>query len=111
MGNMISSRSPYRIFLIFRSYLVDLVTTAHIFVKMLEQFVTQTRSLVVAKPKRKPRKKKSVKQSAKPQKSLEERWEGAGPELSAVMQDGIIPTVVPFDATLDTPIEEQKYII
>ncbi|THK33002.1 protein timeless homolog [Diachasma alloeum] len=94
-----------------RSYLVDLVTTAHIFLKMLEQFVTQSRSLVVAKLKRKPRKKNvknSNKEPTKPAKSLEERWEDAGPELSAVMQDGIIPTVVPFDATLDTPIEEQK---
>ncbi|XP_011305481.1 protein timeless homolog [Fopius arisanus] len=94
-----------------RTYLVDLVTTAHIFLKMLEQFVCQTRSLVVAKPKRKPRRKqakKASKESRKPPKSLEDRWEETAPELSAVMQDGIIPTVVPFDATLDTPIEEQK---
>ncbi|XP_063971887.1 protein timeless homolog [Diachasmimorpha longicaudata] len=94
-----------------RSYLADLVTTAHIFLKMLEQFVTQTRSLVVAKAKRKSRGKKGKKSNKEPAKvlqSLEERWESAGQELSAVMQDGIIPTVVPFDATLDTPIEEQK---
>jgi len=41
---------------------------------------------------------------------LEERWDIISSELSAVMQDGVIPEVVPFDATLDTPIDDQKYV-
>ncbi|CAD6215992.1 GSCOCG00004297001-RA-CDS [Cotesia congregata] len=99
-----------------RNYLVDLVTTTHLFVKMLEQFCDKSRNVMVAKTKAKKRKgtkkktkqKKEQEQTAAVQKSLDERWDDAGPELSAVMQEGIIPDVVPFDATLDTPIEDQK---
>ena len=40
--------------------------------------------------------------------SLEDRWDDVGPELSAVMQSNQIPVVIPFDATLDIPIDEQK---
>ena len=40
--------------------------------------------------------------------SVEDRWDDVGPELSAVMQSNQIPVVMPFDATLDTPIDEQK---
>ncbi|XP_044599449.1 protein timeless homolog isoform X2 [Cotesia glomerata] len=99
-----------------RNYLVDLVTTTHLFVKMLEQFCDKSRNVMVAKTKAKKRKgtqkktkqKKEQEQTTAVQKSLDERWDDAGPELSAVMQEGIIPDVVPFDATLDTPIEDQK---
>ncbi|XP_057326747.1 protein timeless homolog [Microplitis mediator] len=99
-----------------RNYLVDLITTVHIFLKMLEQFCAHSRNVMVAKSKAKRR--KGTKKKNKPgkereqatavQKSLDERWDDAGPELSAVMQDGTIPDVIPFDATLDTPIEDQK---
>jgi len=41
---------------------------------------------------------------------LEERWDIVGPELSAVLRDAVIPVVMPFDATLDTPIDDQKYV-
>lgn len=85
---------------------------------MLEHFCAQSRNVMVAKSKAKRR--KSTKKKNKPekekeqttaiQKSLDERWDDAGPELSAVMQDGTIPDVIPFDATLDTPIEDQKYV-
>ena len=40
--------------------------------------------------------------------SLEDRWDEVGPELSVVMQANAIPEVVPFDATLEVSIEEQK---
>ncbi|KAG8037721.1 hypothetical protein G9C98_005932, partial [Cotesia typhae] len=99
-----------------RNYLVDLVITTHLFVKMLEQFCDKSRNVMVAKAKAKKRKgtkkktkqKKEQEQTAAVQKSLDERWDDAGPELSAVMQEGTIPDVVPFDAILDTPIEDQK---
>ena len=42
---------------------------------------------------------------------MEERWDIIGPELSAVMRDAVIPVVVPFDATLDMPIDDQKHVL
>ncbi|XP_011690831.1 PREDICTED: protein timeless homolog isoform X1 [Wasmannia auropunctata] len=97
-----------------RQYLVDLITTVHIFLKMLEHFCQKgQRSLVIqkVKPKRRKaekRKKKSTQENAITAPTLEERWDTVGPELSAVMRDAVIPVVVPFDATLDTPIDDQK---
>ncbi|XP_033230286.1 protein timeless homolog [Belonocnema kinseyi] len=98
-----------------RGYLVDLTTTAHIFLKMLEHFCGKSRTLIVQAKKKRSQKRKSQKKSMKetPQAppvplSLEDRWDDVGPELSAVMQTNQIPVVVPFDATLDTPIDEQK---
>lgn len=83
---------------------------------MLEQFCRTGRGLIVRKAKHKRRKnlkskKKTAKEDPKVVKSLEERWDDTAPELSAVMQDGVIPDVIPFDATLDTPMNEQKYLI
>ncbi|XP_034934838.1 protein timeless homolog isoform X2 [Chelonus insularis] len=94
-----------------RIYLVDLLTTVHIFLKMLEQFCAQGRNIVVAK--KKARRRKNVKRNLKgkiqrPVKSLNERWDETSPELSAVMQEGTIPTVIPFDAASDIPIDDQK---
>ncbi|KAG7212904.1 hypothetical protein KM043_002254 [Ampulex compressa] len=95
-----------------RQHLIDLVSTTHIFLKMLELFCAKgQRSIVVQKKKlrrQKRRAKKKSTQENKPTPSLEERWDQVGPEVSAVMQGGVIPEVVPFDATLDTPIDEQK---
>ncbi|XP_011874597.1 PREDICTED: protein timeless homolog isoform X1 [Vollenhovia emeryi] len=99
-----------------RQYLVDLVTTAHIFLKMLEHFCQRgQRHLVVQKVKAKRRKAKRNKKNPEPTRSnvtaaptLEERWDIVDIELSAVMRDGVIPVMVPFDATLNTPIDDQK---
>lgn len=44
-----------------------------------------------------------------PPPSVEERWDEISPQLSIVMREGTIPEVIPFDATLDVPIDEQKY--
>lgn len=44
-----------------------------------------------------------------PAPSMEERWDEISPQLSIVMREGTIPEVIPFDATLDVPIDEQKY--
>lgn len=33
------------------------------------------------------------------------------PEITAVMQSDAIPEVIPFDATLETPIDDQKYVL
>ncbi|KAL0125370.1 hypothetical protein PUN28_004481 [Cardiocondyla obscurior] len=96
-----------------RQYLVDLITTVHIFLKMLQHFCQKgQRRLVVqeVKPKRKKfkKRKKPTQENVTTAPTLEERWDIIGPELSAVMRDAVIPVVVPFDATLDTPIDDQK---
>ncbi|XP_029034529.1 protein timeless homolog isoform X2 [Osmia bicornis bicornis] len=99
-----------------RQYLIDLITTAHIFLKMLGQYCGKSsRSVVVQKVKHKRHKsgnkknqKKTAPREQAPPQSLEERWDDISPQLSVVMREGTIPEVVPFDATLDTPIEDQK---
>ncbi|XP_072751003.1 protein timeless homolog [Anoplolepis gracilipes] len=97
-----------------RQYLVDLVTTAHVFLKMLEHFCQKgQRHLVVQQMKQrrkkaKRRKKPTHQESETSAPSLEERWDIIGPELSAVMREAVIPEMIPFDATLDTPIDDQK---
>nr|XP_012151360.1 PREDICTED: protein timeless homolog [Megachile rotundata] len=95
-----------------RQYLIDLLTTAHIFLKMLGHHCGHNRSVIVQQVKHKRHKsghkKKTVQKEQAPPRSLEERWDEISPQLSIVMREGTIPEVVPFDATLDTPIEDQK---
>ncbi|XP_012062583.1 PREDICTED: protein timeless homolog [Atta cephalotes] len=95
-----------------RQYLVDLITTIHTFLKILEHYCQKGQQhLVVQKIKLKRKRTKKEKKSTQENvtaPTLEERWDIIGPELSAVMRDAVIPVVVPFDATLDTPIDDQK---
>ncbi|XP_014609708.1 PREDICTED: protein timeless homolog isoform X1 [Polistes canadensis] len=96
-----------------RKYLIDLVTTAHIFLKMLEQFCAKgQRSLIVQKLKKKRQKSRKHKPVSRkeetPAPSLEDRWDDLAPELSVVMQGVTIPEMIPFDATLDIPVDDQK---
>ncbi|KAG5333965.1 TIM protein, partial [Acromyrmex charruanus] len=96
-----------------RQYLMDLITTIHTFLKMLEHYCQKgQRHLVIQQIKLKRKKakkgKKSTQENVTTVPTLEERWDIIGSELSAVMRDAIIPVVVPFDATLDTPIDDQK---
>ncbi|XP_076297468.1 circadian regulator timeout [Lasioglossum baleicum] len=96
-----------------RQYLVDLVTTAHIFLKMLSNYCGKSsRGIIVQQLKRKRQKssgkKRTVQKEQPAPRTMEERWDEIGPELSVVMREGTIPEVVPFDATLDVPIEDQK---
>ncbi|CAL7943920.1 unnamed protein product [Xylocopa violacea] len=96
-----------------RQYLIDLTTTVHIFLKMLSNYCGRNKRNVVVqqvKHKRQKRtnKKKTAQKGQPATRSLEERWDEISPQLSIVMQQGTIPTVVPFDATLDVPIDDQK---
>ncbi|XP_048261586.1 protein timeless homolog isoform X2 [Bombus terrestris] len=96
-----------------RQYLIDLTTTAHIFLKMLSNYCGRNkRSVIVQKVKptryKRTNKKKAVQKEQPPVRSLEERWDEVSPQLSIVMQEGTIPQVIPFDATLDVPIDDQK---
>ncbi|KOC61872.1 Protein timeless like protein [Habropoda laboriosa] len=96
-----------------RQYLIDLTTTAHIFLKMLSNYCDRNkRNVLVQQVKRKQQrrknKKKTVQTEQLPPRSLEDRWDEISPQLSIVMAEGTIPEVVPFDATLDVPIDDQK---
>ncbi|XP_012343215.2 protein timeless homolog [Apis florea] len=99
-----------------RKYLIDLTTTAHVFLKMLSNYCEKNkRSVVVQQVKNKRQRNKNKKKAETEQKSeqppppsLEERWDEISPQLSIVMREGTIPEVIPFDATLDVPIDEQK---
>ncbi|XP_043579591.1 protein timeless homolog [Bombus pyrosoma] len=96
-----------------RQYLIDLTTTAHIFLKMLSNYCGRNkRSVIVQKVKptrhKRTNKKKAVQKEQPPVRSLQERWDEVSPQLSIVMQEGTIPQVIPFDATLDVPIDDQK---
>ncbi|XP_076673029.1 circadian regulator timeout isoform X1 [Andrena cerasifolii] len=96
-----------------RQYLTDLITTVHVFLKMLGHFCGgSNRNIVVQQVKHKRQKraskKKTVQKEQPPPRSLEERWDDISPQLSAVMREGTIPEVVPFDATSDVPIDDQK---
>ncbi|XP_043250203.1 protein timeless homolog, partial [Colletes gigas] len=96
-----------------RQYLADLITTVHIFLKMLGVYCGRNaRNIMIQKAKHRSRKrgnkKKTVQKEQPTPQSAEDRWVNIGPQLSAVMRDGTIPEVVPFDATLDVPIDDQK---
>ncbi|KAJ2951910.1 hypothetical protein O0L34_g4163 [Tuta absoluta] len=95
-----------------RSYLVDLVETVHLFLKMLEYYCKKT-GLVVQKKVR--RKTKSKKQKARPQKPKSKAsavetppWEEVRAQLAAVLSSGLEEYPPPFDAASDTPIDQQK---
>ncbi|XP_031834411.1 circadian regulator timeout [Nomia melanderi] len=95
-----------------RQYLVDLITTVHIFLKMLSIYCGRSnRSVLVQKKAHKHKrsgKKKTVQKEQPPPRTMEERWDEVSPQLSVVMREGAIPEVVPFDAASDVPIEDQK---
>ncbi|XP_016160418.1 PREDICTED: LOW QUALITY PROTEIN: protein timeless homolog [Ficedula albicollis] len=96
-----------------RSFLRDLVETAHLFLRMLERFCRGRANLVV-QSKRVRRKKKKPREPAAPAQpsaaELEQLWEGLAPQLQACLE-GEVPLpedVVPFDAASETPVEEQR---
>ncbi|XP_009464552.1 PREDICTED: protein timeless homolog, partial [Nipponia nippon] len=97
-----------------RSFLRDLVETAHLFLRMLERFCRGRTSLVVQSKRVRRRKKPQVPASLAPQPpsttELEELWAGLAPQLQACLQgEAPLPEdVVPFDAASETPVEEQR---
>ncbi|XP_043529522.1 protein timeless homolog isoform X2 [Frieseomelitta varia] len=96
-----------------RQYLIDLTTTAHVFLKMLSNYCGRNnRGMIVQKVKQTRQKsagrKKAAQKVQPPARSLEERWDEISPQLSIVMQEGTIPQVVPFDGASAVPIDDQK---
>lgn len=96
-----------------RTHLKDLLETQHIFFKMFQSYCGGKSGQVVVQKKAKMKRKKSKPTTGAatvPQINLESKWDEAGPQLSTVLEGTAdIPTdVVPFDATSDVPIDEQK---
>uniref|UniRef100_A0A8B9RXR0 Timeless circadian regulator n=1 Tax=Accipiter nisus TaxID=211598 RepID=A0A8B9RXR0_9AVES len=97
-----------------RSFLRDLVETAHLFLRMLEHFCRGRTSLVVQSKRVRRRKKPRTPAAVAPQppstEELEELWAGLDPQIQACLQ-GEVPLpedVVPFDAASEMPVEEQR---
>ncbi|KAJ8733265.1 hypothetical protein PYW08_001563 [Mythimna loreyi] len=94
-----------------RSYLVDLMETVHLFLKMLEHYCKKT-GLVVQKKVRKKAKSKPKKQKAGVQKPKVAEpaaaWEEVRAQLAAVLTSGVEEHPPPFDAASDVPIDQQK---
>ncbi|XP_067170063.1 protein timeless homolog [Apteryx mantelli] len=97
-----------------RSFLRDLVETAHLFLRMLERFCRGRAGLVVqskrVRRKKKPRAPAALTAQPPTPQELEELWASLTPQLQACMQ-GEVPLpedVVPFDAASETPVEEQR---
>ncbi|CAB3239308.1 unnamed protein product [Arctia plantaginis] len=95
-----------------RSYLVDLVETVHLFLKMLEHYCKKT-GLVVQKKVRKKAKSKRKKQKASAQRpkgvdTVGPVWEEVRAQLAVVLSSGVDEHPPPFDAASDVPIDQQK---
>ena len=96
-------------------YLTDLVSTTHVFLKLMEQ-MSKNKHLIVSKKTKKKVKKSSSKAKAGGDNGLESReeneaiWEALSGQLSALLQGREeLPTdVIPFDAASDESMEEQK---
>ncbi|KAK7070397.1 hypothetical protein SK128_017324 [Halocaridina rubra] len=95
------------------AYLKDLVETAHIFLKLLEQFCSRSRHLVVMKKKKKTKKAPRVVNQGSSQPTEEQlvvQWDEMSAEVSAVVQGeaGDLPETIPFDTLSEDPEDLQK---
>ncbi|CAK1598882.1 unnamed protein product [Parnassius mnemosyne] len=93
-----------------RSYLVDLMETVHLFLKMLEYYCKKT-GLVVQKKVRKKSKAKRPKKRPQKTKSVPVEipaWEELRPQVACVLSAGLEQYPPPFDAASEVPIDQQK---
>ncbi|XP_061471174.1 protein timeless homolog isoform X2 [Rhineura floridana] len=98
-----------------RSFLKDLVETAHLFLKMLERFCKGRNNLVVQSKKFKRRKKPQAHppgSDAQPPapEELEKMWPGLAEHIAKCIKGSkpLLEDVVPFDAASEIPLEEQR---
>ncbi|KAI5614487.1 protein timeless-like isoform X1 [Silurus asotus] len=95
-----------------RSFLRDLVESTHLFLRMLERFCKGRNNLLVQKKKKRRKKKKSsTTQIQNTPESLEETWQIVSQELRASgfqLSDALREGAVPFDATSEVPVTEQR---
>ncbi|XP_041837183.1 protein timeless homolog isoform X2 [Melanotaenia boesemani] len=96
------------------SYLKDLVESTHLFLRMLERFCKGRRNLIVQRKRVKRKKSQNKKKGSAPETSpevLEETWKIVEEELKTTgfqLSESVIENIVPFDATSETPLEEQR---
>ena len=96
-------------------YLTDLVSTTHVFLKLMEQ-MSKNKHMIVSKKTKKRMKKSSNKpkpgggQSGQSREDVEAVWEAISSPLTALLQGRAeLPTdVLPFDAASEQSLEEQK---
>ncbi|KAG8510249.1 Protein timeless [Galemys pyrenaicus] len=100
-----------------RSFLRDLVETTHLFLKMLERFCRGRGNLVVQNKRKKRKKKKKVLQEPvasgsipRGPEELEALWPSLAEQLQCCALDPALSldSMVPFDATSEVPVEEQR---
>ncbi|VVC99333.1 unnamed protein product [Leptidea sinapis] len=94
-----------------RSYLVDLVETVHLFLKMLEHYCKKTGLVVQKKVRKKPSKPRKQKPRTKAQAQAPKTdtpWEVAREQIAVVLTSQIEDCPPPFDAASDVPIDQQK---
>ncbi|XP_046963189.1 protein timeless homolog [Vanessa cardui] len=90
------------------SYLLDLVETEHLFLKLLEEFCKKTGLVVQKKVRKKGKPKKQKPRAPKPKRVETAQWEEVRPQVAAVLRAGVEEYPPPFDAASDTPIDQQK---
>lgn len=95
-----------------KSYLKDLVETTHLYMRMLECFCKGRKNLMVQKKRVKRRKSRGKKKTLETTpEALSETWKIVEEELRATgfqLSESLTESVVPFDATSETPLEEQR---
>uniref|UniRef100_A0A669E589 Timeless circadian clock n=1 Tax=Oreochromis niloticus TaxID=8128 RepID=A0A669E589_ORENI len=92
------------------SYLKDLVESTHLFLRMLDRFCKGRKNLMVQRKRVKRRKSQGKKKEAAPETSpeaLEETWKIVEEELKG-LSESLTQSLVPFDATSETPLEDQR---
>ncbi|KAM7006226.1 protein timeless homolog [Tautogolabrus adspersus] len=96
-----------------QSYLKDLVESTHLFLRMLERFCKGRRNLMVQKKKVRRKRSQGGRRPATETspEALEETWKIVEEELKATsyqLSGSLTESIVPFDATSETPLEEQR---
>ncbi|XP_019409733.1 PREDICTED: protein timeless homolog [Crocodylus porosus] len=93
-----------------RAFLRDLAGATHLFLRLLEHFCRQRRSLVVQNKKQRRRKKPRARLTpASPSPAeLDALWPRLEAQLQVCAQELPKEVPVPFDAAAETPVEEQR---
>uniref|UniRef100_UPI0037E7CBCE protein timeless homolog isoform X1 n=1 Tax=Semicossyphus pulcher TaxID=241346 RepID=UPI0037E7CBCE len=97
-----------------QSYLKDLVESTHLYLRMLERFCKGRSNLMVQKKKVRRKQSRGGKKPPAVETSpeaLEETWKIVEEDLKAIgfqLSESITESIVPFDATSETPLEEQR---
>ncbi|XP_040890183.1 protein timeless homolog [Toxotes jaculatrix] len=97
-----------------RSYLKDLVESTHLFLRMLERFCKGRKNLMVQRKKVRRKKSHVEKNPSFPDTSpeaLENTWKIVEEELKGSgfqLSESLTESIVPFDATSETPLEDQR---